>query len=622
MEPDTSEEFKNTSKSVSQLWSRFEDAADRKDYFRNWLGLQSQLIPNTVQSLLVMSEREQKSFVPVSKWPEGETDVERLAEISERVIEQQCGLLTELPMPSGERPSSLLHYGVAYPVMIDGQIHGVVAIEVTARAESEIRSVMEQLQWGVAWMELFFRRQRASEDGAALTRLKSAVDLLAGVLSQDHFKSACMTFVTELASHLSCDRVSLGFMRKNHVHVQSISHSAQFGKHMNLIKAISKAMDESIIQRREILYPLTAEAEVLVTRDHRELAKLYGEESIITIPLYVNGHYYGALTLERPSEEPFSKDDVEFCRSISALAAPALESKRLNDRLLIFKISDSIGRQIIRLVGPRYAGRKLAAILITALLVFFSIATGEYRLSADTALEGTVRRVAVAPFNGYIKEAYVRAGDVVKNEMLMCTLDDRDLRLERLNWMSQRTQFQRQYQEALAKHERAQVKIMDAKLDQAAAQLNLVESKLERTLIRAPFDGIVISGDLSQRLGGLVEQGEVLFEVTPLDSYRVILKVDERRIADVRKGQHGNLLLSSIPDEQFDFIIEKITPITTPEEGRNYFRVEAQLQNVTQRLRPGMEGIGKISVDRRKLISIWTRSLVEWTRLWIWSWWP
>jgi hypothetical protein len=82
------------------------------------------------------------------------------------------------------------------------------------------------------------------------------------------------------------------------------------------------------------------------------------------------------------------------------------------------------------------------------------------------------------------------------------------------------------------------------------------------------------------------------------------------------------LLLSSIPDEQFDFIIEKITPITTPEEGRNYFRVEAQLQNVTQRLRPGMEGIGKISVDRRKLISIWTRSLVEWTRLWIWSWWP
>jgi hypothetical protein len=120
----------------------------------------------------------------------------------------------------------------------------------------------------------------------------------------------------------------------------------------------------------------------------------------------------------------------------------------------------------------------------------------------------------------------------------------------------------------------------------------------------------------------LVEHGEVLFEVSPLDSYRVILKVDERRIADVGSGQKGTLVLSSLPNERYDFTVEKITPITSAEEGQNYFRVEARLVEVSKNLRPGMEGVGKISIDRRRLISIWTRSLTEWLRLWVWSWWP
>jgi hypothetical protein len=132
----------------------------------------------------------------------------------------------------------------------------------------------------------------------------------------------------------------------------------------------------------------------------------------------------------------------------------------------------------------------------------------------------------------------------------------------------------------------------------------------------------VLSGDLSQRLGGSAEKGEVLFEVAPLDAYRVILNVDERRIADIRTGQHGYMILSALPHDRFDFVIDRITPIAMAEEGLNYFRVEATPETVTERIRPGMTGIGKIYVERQKLIYIWTRDIREWLRMWIWSWWP
>jgi len=131
-----------------------------------------------------------------------------------------------------------------------------------------------------------------------------------------------------------------------------------------------------------------------------------------------------------------------------------------------------------------------------------------------------------------------------------------------------------------------------------------------------------MKGDLSQSLGAPVERGQVLFELAPLESYRVIVQVDEREIADISVGQQGKLMMPSMPGDLFPFHVEKITPVSVAKEGRNYFRVEAKLEGKSERLRPGMEGVGKVTVDERRLIWIWTHELIDWLRLWLWRWWP
>jgi hypothetical protein len=131
-----------------------------------------------------------------------------------------------------------------------------------------------------------------------------------------------------------------------------------------------------------------------------------------------------------------------------------------------------------------------------------------------------------------------------------------------------------------------------------------------------------VTGDLSQQLGAPVEKGETLFEVAPLDAYRLILQVDERDIAEIRVGQMGRLVLSSLPDDPLDFEVAKITPVATAEEGANFFRVEAGLDLTDERLRPAIEGVGKIEVGRRQLLWIWTHDGVDWLRLKLWSWLP
>jgi multidrug resistance efflux pump len=214
------------------------------------------------------------------------------------------------------------------------------------------------------------------------------------------------------------------------------------------------------------------------------------------------------------------------------------------------------------------------------------------------------------------------AGDIVRQGDLLVSLEDRELQLEHRKWSTKYEQLTKQNRRALADRDAAQVRILTAESEQARTQLDLLDDQLSRTRIVAAFDGIIVSGDLSQSLGAPVEKGQVLFETAPLEAYRVVLRVDERDIADVRAGQEGALLLTAFPDDAVRFTLEKVTPVSQAEEGLNYFRAEAELEGAPARLRPGMEGVGKIEVDRRHLVWIWTHTIVDWLRLKLWRWMP
>lgn len=77
----------------------------------------------------------------------------------------------------------------------------------------------------------------------------------------------------------------------------------------------------------------------------------------------------------------------------------------------------------------------------------------------------------------------------------------------------------------MADREWVQLRVLDSQVAQINTQIKLKQELIRRAQIVAPFDGIVIEGDLSQSLGAPVARGDSLFKVTPLDGYRVILKV-------------------------------------------------------------------------------------------------
>ena len=553
---------------------------------------------------------------PTVSWPDDARIEPAMLDAANRAFEQGSAVI----LAGAEGPGAQTRV-IAAPLLVDGQALGGVALDVVMAGEQQQRAILQLLQWGAMW--LGFVRQH--EGSATASRLVTVVNIVASGLEHERFTASASAVVNELAVVLACERVSLGLRDRARVKLETLSNSARFSKNAKLVTGLEAAMDEAIDQDTTIAWSDTsteaATDEAHVVRAHASLAE-HGTTSACTVPLAHGGRVVGAITLERTEGEPFDSQTLELCEALTSILSPIFELKRKQDRPFFSRVADGIANGMGRLFGRGHLGLKAAAIGLSAVALFLGLVNADYRVTADARLESEVRRVVVAPRDGFIESASVRAGDRVTEGQTLGQLDKRDLELERTERVNQREQLIKEHREVLARRDRSRMRIVKAQIAQATAQAQLVEEQIARSSIAAPFDGVVIQGDLSQSVGSPVEQGQVLFEIAPNEINRVVLQVDERDISSVHEGQQGTLSLSALPGKTLAFVVRKLTPVSQPESGRNTFRVEAELQGADGALRPGMQGVGKMQVERRRLLWIWTHRAIDWLRLKLWALWP
>ena len=595
------------------LWLNLARAKTIEDFARAWLALQCSMLGGVRCAVVVYGEPECGPFRKVASFPDEAAPSAALTALSQDALDAGEPRILEAT-PKGD------DLALAYPLRVDGRAYGVVGVQLRAGVDSA--AALRQLQWGSSWLDGWVRREHSYDEREIAERLMVVLDVVATALSHERFKAASAALTTELATRLICDRVAVGVVRRGQCEVAALSHSAQRDAQMNLVRAIGAAMDEAVDQGRVLRFPERNAWAAPVSAEHARLLDQHGNGAVLTIPLLAGEQVFGALLLERPKGEAFGDVDVELCKSIALAVGPLLDAKRRQDRGAARKLLDALQAQAAALLGPRHLKRKLAAAAAVALAALLAFGTGQYRVTADAAVEGSVRRLITAPVDGYLASVDVRPGDTVAAGQLLGSFDDRDLKLDRLQVSTERTELLARAQDATARGARAEAQVIAAQIQQSDARLALLDEQLSRMQVRAPWDGLVVSGDLSQTLGAPLERGVTMFEVAPLDGYRVVLEVDEHDIAELAEGQRGSLVLAALPSAPLAFEVRRVTPVAALADGRNVFRVEAELENTDARLRPGMRGVAKVSIDERRLGAIWTHELARWLRLKLWAWWP
>jgi RND family efflux transporter MFP subunit len=429
--------------------------------------------------------------------------------------------------------------------------------------------------------------------------------LQAQALAHARFDAAAAAVVNQLALTLACERVSLGLYVGGRLRIVAVSGAADIGQKHDTVTRLAAAMAEALDQRLAIVHPLPVGASPAITAAHQDLAQANGRAAIYTVPVATRHELLGAMLFERRGG--FGTTTLEGAKDAAMFAGPLLALKQ--------RAEDRVGQRVAQALRPTlrrpFEGsrwslpRAMLAVGLVGLAALAWLPT-THRVVASARVEGTVQQVLAAPVDGFVGTVSVRPGEPVKAGQVLLTLDTRELVLERDRWAAEVAQGDKEYREALSKEEAAPIVMARAKLEAARSQYALALQQIDRSTLRAPMDGIVLSGDLTQSVGMPLKRGQELLTIAPDRGWRVVADVDEQEIGAVREGQGAQALFAAMPSgEPLRFAVTRIAPVATQTEGRNVFEVEGDLPPTSDGLRPGMQGVVRIDIGQQALGAIW-----------------
>lgn len=457
-------------------------------------------------------------------------------------------------------------------------------------------------------------RENAAGEQLTVEHDGEVLHALQPLIARADFAAAATEFLSALVQACDCDRAALGFVHKGAVRICAVSDHALPASSV-VLPEVAAAMDESLLQDAVLAWPALPSDFPYILLAHAEMARRNGLSSALTIPLSHEGRLIGAIAFESRRRGAPLAEHQSFLKQACSRAAPLLHLKWQLQRPLPARALDAVRT---RLPAPLRRLSRRAAVLAaaSALAVLAALAAWpvSYEITADARVDALVQRVITSPIDGYLKEVRVRPGDKVSAGQTIAELNDELLRAEYRKLEAESLQQANALAEAMARADRTQLALRRAKLDEVNAQKDFVGQQLEHTRLIAPFDGIVIKGDLTQMLGSPLKRGDMMLVLSQGSGYRVVLEVPEQAIGDIAPGQSGRLVLSAMPGTRFPIRVARVSPVATvAANGNNVFEVEAELTADAPQLVPGLQGVARVEAGDRPLALQWTEG--GWQRL-------
>ena len=189
---------------------------------------------------------------------------------------------------------------------------------------------------------------------------------------------------------------------------------------------------------------------------------------------------------------------------------------------------------------------------------------------------------------GRVATLHFREGQAVKAGDLLVGLDDAIARAELAQARANLDLAEKSFARAqmLFKRGASNAQALDEASSQqqaARASLALSQARLDKTQIRAPYDGVL--GLRLVSVGDYLSAGDDIVNLEVLDPLKLDFRVPQKAVSQVRVGQAVELSLDTYGGERFQGKISALNP-RLDEVGRSQ-AIRAQVANGDYRLKPG-----------------------------------
>jgi putative peptide zinc metalloprotease protein len=148
------------------------------------------------------------------------------------------------------------------------------------------------------------------------------------------------------------------------------------------------------------------------------------------------------------------------------------------------------------------------------------------------------------------------------------------------------------------------------------------KKQLEMTNLVMPIDGYLVTRNLKDRAGQFLDDDEMFAVVEDSSSVRVDIEIPEADISEVVIGAVVRLKVWTYPDMIFEGSVTEIDRTVSEGKFGEVVVVSAIIPNSDGHLRSGMTGFGKVDGGSKFVIVAFTRMLVRFFQIELWSWIP
>lgn len=189
---------------------------------------------------------------------------------------------------------------------------------------------------------------------------------------------------------------------------------------------------------------------------------------------------------------------------------------------------------------------------------------------------------------GLVQQITFREGEFVKKGTPLIYLNDDELRaqFDRLNYTKKLFESQENRQKQLLEREAISQEEYDIALNQFntnLADLRLIEAQLNKTVIRAPFDGVLGLREIS--VGGVISSADIITTIVNIDPIKIEFSIPERYSNEINVGA-TIFFRSNVSSEEAKGTVYAIEP--NIDATTRTLKLRAESPNADRQFLPGM----------------------------------
>jgi putative peptide zinc metalloprotease protein len=187
----------------------------------------------------------------------------------------------------------------------------------------------------------------------------------------------------------------------------------------------------------------------------------------------------------------------------------------------------------------------------------------------------------------------------------------------------------KQYEKAKAEVQAAsvgatkeQVSAVEAEKAPIIAEIQKLQNKIDRSVLKAPFAGRLTTLYLKEQEGRFLDRGQALSTIEDTRRFKVDLQIPETDLQYVKEGSIVNIKMNAYPDTLIKGKVKMLDSGVDGTKGVSIIKAIVYVENPPVELRSGMTGYARVESETLTLWEVLTKSLYRFVTVELWAWLP